>query len=957
MQGEKHLEERVQREKDKENKLSGQHMDMNAEAKLFFNTVLPGVSGGIRISRDDEKFSVKYMSEAVAAIQGYSVDELMKVSGGNTINNCYVADRQHLMNQMRHDFNLGDTYALKYRVRAKDGTLKWILDSGMKVRSPEGEELYYSLIQDVTQLEKSNLKIKNTLDMLAQMVGSLNSGVLAYTIPDHTVLMMNEEAKRLFGIGQEPVEGVFQHLTRDKVVKEDYGEIQSVIRLLKESGDGVTYVFRTRMKDGQTYKIQAHTKLLQFDDGTRFILSSLLDITEQSALTEMLSQERKRYRDALTANCEFSFSFDVTEGFIRQEYVTKQGFNLLRELDLRVPVRFDFMMQEWIRVMKPRFLNENIVVLLNCEELISRFKRGDTRVEFEYRNSSGKKFTRVSALLSENSVNGHVIAVVSAVDITEERIEEQETKQALMDAYDAANRANQAKSDFLSHMSHDIRTPMNAIIGMTSIAATHLDDKDRVADCLAKVTSSSKHLLTLINEVLDMSKIESGKMELTEEEINLPELIDNLLVMVRPQLDAKGHELKLTIQNVEHEHVVGDSLHIQQAFVNIMSNAVKYTPEKGKISFTITEKVTNQPKVGCYEFVFEDNGIGMSPEYLEHIFEPFSRADESSHNKVQGTGLGLAITLNIIRMMGGDVKVESEEGKGSKFIVTMFLKLRDVTEVSCEQFLNLPVLVADDEKSACESTCIMLKELGMRGEWVLTGGEAVEKVREAKASGNDYFAVILDWHMPQMNGIAAAKEIRKIMGDGVTIIMLSAHDWTEIEMEARAAGVDAFISKPLFKSRLLYLFRSLAEEEDTQVKEEKKEQTHQEDFTGRRVLLVEDNEINAEIAQEILESTGLMVDHVWDGSQAVNTLLEIEPGYYDLVFMDVQMPVMNGYEAARAIRSTGRKDLVKIPIIAMTANAFAEDVQTAMNAGMNQHIAKPLDISQLMGALNKWLEN
>ena len=956
MQGEKHLEERVQREIDKERQLSRQHIDMNAELKLFLETVLPGVSGGIKISREDEKFSIKYISEAAAAIQGYSVDEFMEISGGNTVDNCYVADRQHLVNEMRHDFNVGDTYALKYRVRAKDGTLKWILDSGMKVHGPEGEDFYYSLIQDVTQLEKGNMKIKNTLDMLAQMVGSLNSGVLAYTIPDHTILMMNEEAKRLFGIGREPVEGVFQHLIRDKVVKEDYGEIQSVIRLLKESGDGVTYVFRTRMKDGQIYKIQAHTKLLQFDDGTRFILSSLLDITEQSALTEMLSQERKRYRDALTANCEFSFSFDVTEGFIRQEYVTKQGFNLLRELKLPVPVRFDFVIQEWIRVMKPQFLNENTPSVLNCEELISRFRRGDTRVEFEYSNTSGDKFTRVSVLLSENSVNGHVLAFVSAVDITEERIEEQETKQALMDAYDAANRANQAKSDFLSHMSHDIRTPMNAIIGMTAIAATHLDDKERVADCLAKVTSSSKHLLTLINEVLDMSKIESGKMELTEEEINLPELIDNLLVMVRPQLDAKGHELNVEIRNVEHEHVVGDSLHIQQAFVNIMSNAVKYTPENGKISFTITEKVTNQPKVGCYEFVFEDNGIGMSPEYLKHIFEPFSRADETSHNKVQGTGLGLAITLNLIRMMGGDVKVESEEGKGSKFIVTMFLKLRDVTEVNCEQFLNLPVLVADDEKSACESTCIMLKELGMQGECVFTGAEAVEKVREAKAKGNDYFAVILDWHMPQMNGVAAAKEIRKIMGDGVTIIMLSAHDWTEIEMEARSAGVDAFISKPLFKSRLLYLFRSLSEEENPE-KEAEKEQAPSEDFTGRRVLLVEDNEINAEIAQEILESTGLMVDHVWDGSQAVNTLLEIEPGYYDLVFMDVQMPVMNGYEAARAIRATGRKDLVKIPIIAMTANAFAEDVQTAINAGMNQHIAKPLDISQLMNALNKWLEN
>lgn len=954
MQGEKYLHERVQREIDRERQISRQRLESNTELKALLETVSNGLFGGFKISYDDAKFSYKYISEAAAAIQDYTVEELMEVSGGNTVDNCYVADRKHFVASVRDSLQNGETYSAKYRVRTKDGAIKWILDSGMKVHDQQGETLYYSLLQDVTELERGNTKIKNTLDMLTQMVSSLGCGVLAYTIPDHTVLMMNDEAKRLFGVESENIETVFQHLTRERVMKEDYGEIQSVIRLLKESGDGVTYVFRTHTRDGQINKIEAHTKLLQFDDGTRFILSSLLDITEQSKLTELLSQERKQYREALTANCEYSFSFDVTEGLIRKEYVSRQGVNIVRALNLSVPVGFDFLMQEWIRVMKPKFLNENMESLLKCEELISRFRQGEARVELEYCNSKQDRYTRVSVLLSENG-RGHVLAFVSALDTTEERRAEQETKQALTDAYEAANRANQAKSDFLSHMSHDIRTPMNAIIGMTAIAATHLDDRERVADCLSKVTSSSKHLLTLINEVLDMSKIESGKMELVEEEINLSELIDNLLVMVHPQLDAKGQELKVAIQNVEHEHVVGDSLHIQQAFVNIMSNAVKYTPEKGRISLTISEKVTNQPKVGCYEFIFQDNGIGMTPEFLEHIFEPFSRADESSQNKIQGTGLGLAITLNIIRMMGGDVQVESEPGKGSKFTVTIYLKLQDVRSVNYDQFLNLPVLVADDELDACESTCLMLKELGMKGEWVLNGQDAVEKVIAAHQEDNDYFAVILDWKMPGMDGVAAAKEIRKTVGEEVPIIILSAYDWTEIEMEARAAGVDAFISKPLFKSRLLYLFKGMVGE-DSLPGEKEQEEVSQADFGGRRILLVEDNEINAEIAQEILESVGLLVDHVWDGSQAVNTLLEIEPGYYDLVFMDVQMPVMNGYEAARAIRSTDRKDLKKIPIIAMTANAFAEDVQSAMNAGMNQHIAKPLDVGQLMATLNKWLE-
>lgn len=526
---------------------------------------------------------------------------------------------------------------------------------------------------------------------------------------------------------------------------------------------------------------------------------------------------------------------------------------------------------------------------------------------------------------------------------------------ALREAYEAASSANQAKSNFLSRMSHDIRTPMNAIIGMTSIAAAHMDDKERVKDCLEKITSSGKHLLTLINEVLDMSKIESGKMELAEEEFSLQELIDNMLNIVQPQIEAKNHEFKVYIKDIQHDDVIGDSLHIEQVFLNIMGNSIKYTPQGGKLSLYVTEKVTNQQSVACYEFIFEDNGIGMSKEFLDHVFDPFSRENDTKDNNVQGTGLGLSIVLNIVRMMGGDIKVESEQGQGSRFIVTIYLQIQDDHMVSFQDSITEPVLVVDDNQDACESTCMILGEMGIDSEWVLSGQEAIEKIKEAYNNNKHYFAAILDWKMPEMDGVQTIEAIRGIVGDEIAIIIQSAYDWSEIEEKAKRAGVSGFVSKPVFKSRLSYLFKRLING-DGDGSSSYKDIVGEASFDGKRILLVEDNEINAEIAKEILESMGLLVKHVWDGKEAVTELTETEPNHYDLVFMDIQMPIMDGYEAAKQIRATnGREDLQNIPIIALTANAFAEDVRFAMRAGMNHHIAKPLDIKQVIATLNKWL--
>lgn len=607
----------------------------------------------------------------------------------------------------------------------------------------------------------------------------------------------------------------------------------------------------------------------------------------------------------------------------------------------------NFVLPEFKEAVSDFLTPKNIVESLSENDYIS----------LEYRRKN-VGWCRITLVASERNKFGKVTSVVFAGNVIDgQKKAELAQRDALKAAYDSANIANSAKTDFLANMSHDIRTPMNAIIGLTAIACTHMDDKERVADCLSKITVSSKHLLGIINEILDMSKIESGKMELHEDAFSLPELIDNLLSMSKSEVLDKGHELSLSIRGIEHENVIGDSQRIQQVFMNIMSNAVKYTPAGGKIRLSISEKNTNKPKIGCYEFIFEDNGIGMSEEYLKHIFEPFSRArNDLRVEKIQGTGLGMPITRNIVQMMNGDIKIESKLNKGTKMTVTLFLKLKNESKENItHSYADLPILVADDDKVSCIYTCEMLEEIGMKGEWVLTGAEAVERTVEHHEKGDDFFAVILDWRMPEMDGIETTREIRRRVGKDVPIIIISAFDWSDIESEARAAGANAFISKPLFKSRVMHLFNELTDGEENEQSNPDLHEYTKDKFQGKRVLLVEDNELNSEIAGEIFHMAGLEVEFAKDGKMAVDIMTTVESGYFDIIFMDIQMPVMNGYEASRAIRTLPGNYAKSVPIIAMTANAFAEDVAQAKNAGMNEHIAKPIDFDQLMKALQKWI--
>jgi len=791
--------------------------------------ILGGIRGGLKISTMEQGYPYTYVSEEVAALQGYSVKELLKVTNGRALENIYEADRAATDEIVRSQIGHGSDHSVKYRVRHRDGSLRWIYDFGRKVVLPDSTELIYSLIQDVTEEEKLNRRLRG---------------------------------------------------------------------------------------------------------------------------------EQAQYRDALTKNALYTLTFDVTQGIVTEDFTERGGTQRLKMLGLSAPCSYDEMSEAYQKKYQVEFFDEKSRKIFSREGLLRMYNEGLTSDNVEYYRKATNMYIRVLLLLSQDAETGHVFATIICFDITDAKKVTLENQRALKDALAQARYANQAKTTFLSNMSHDIRTPMNAIIGFTALASTHVDNRERVLDYLRKIQTSSSHLLSLINDILDMSRIESGKVKIEETKISLPDVMHDIKNIVQTDVHAKRLELFFDTVDVVNEDVWCDRLRLSQILLNCMSNAIKFTPAGGTVGIKVIQIPCAREGYASYKFKIKDTGIGIGPDFIEHIFEMFERERSSTVSGIQGAGLGMAITKNIVDMMGGTISVVSEKNKGSEFTISLDLRLAMETEHGylIPRLEGVHALVADDNFDTCVSVTGMLRKIGLRPVWTLSGKEAVLRAQDELRNSDPFGVYIIDWLMPDMNGVEVVRHIRAAIGDEAPIIILTAYDWSSIETEAREAGVTAFCSKPLFMSELRGLLSSAIGGSKPPAETQTEKTAREQSLKGLKLLLVEDNELNREIACEVLGELGAEIDCAENGAVAVGKVKAKGADGYDAIMMDVQMPVMNGYEATKQIRLISPPG-VHIPIIAMTANAFEEDRENALCAGMDGYVAKPFTVAGVVETIKNALHN
>ena len=810
---------------------------------------------------------------------------------------------------------------------------------------------------DVTQERAYEKEVIQKSQTLENLFTTLECGVMCHTLDGRRIISVNKSALDILGYEsqEELMERGFD-MVASSVVDPDKETLRRSIQSLKKEGDSVSVEYRVRHRNGDILYIMGNIKLIR-ENGNLAYQRFLLDCTAQKQREhkERIENERRQMEliQALTIdyNLVCFFDLDTDEGKLLQ--IKDQDTSLFGSV-FSGKLIFSESTERYIQ----EFVHEEDRDMLRGFLSLEKMKEGLAERLLFYTNyrtvQNGEvKYYQLKVVRAGrwNEDHGMVLGLRS---VDEETRKEMEQKALLEDALLQANRASKAKSIFLSNMSHDIRTPMNAIVGFTALAMTHIDHREQVEEYLKKIMTSGNHLLSLINDVLDMSRIESGKMHLDEQECSLPDILHGLRNIIQADIRAKQLEFYIDAVDVIHEEIYCDKLRLNQVLLNLLGNSIKYTGPGGLVTMRIRETPLAPAGHANFEFAIKDTGIGMSEEFVRRIFEPFERERNSTISKIQGTGLGMAITKNIVDMMNGSIRVKSEQGVGTEFLVSLTFRLQNVKKEvqDIPELKNCRALVVDDDFNTCDSVSYMLQQIGMRAEWTMSGKEAVLRTRQASMRGDGYSVYIIDLLLPDLNGIEITRRIRKEMGEDVPIIVLTAYDWSDIEDEALEAGVTAFCSKPLFMSELRSCLHSAIHTEEKQAPAVKDSLHHH----RGRILLAEDNELNQEIATAILGEAGFTIDVAENGQLAVDMLQKSEPGFYQLVLMDVQMPVMNGYEAATRIRQMEDKALSSIPILAMTANAFEEDKKEALKCGMNGHIAKPIDVNTLLETLDRMLD-
>ncbi|MDE6568902.1 MAG: response regulator [Lachnospiraceae bacterium] len=810
---------------------------------------------------------------------------------------------------------------------------------------------------DISQERAYEEEIVQKNVTLERIFTTLDCGVMRHTVDGSRIISVNRAALKILGYeSREELEKAGFAMIAPSVMEEDQEKLRSCIKQLKEEGDNVNVEYRVKHQNGEILHVMGNVKLLQ-ENGELFYQRFLLDCTTQKLREkrERMEHEKRQMELVQALSIDFNlvcfFDLDTGKG---SSLRVDDGYHL--ENIFSGEIMLQESMEQYIQTFVLESDQEVLRLACSVDNLRGKLEQKSSYyVNYRIFRDGELKYYQMRAVRTGVWEENHGI-VIGFRSVDEEIRSEMEQNALLEEALLEANKANKAKSVFLSNMSHDIRTPMNAIVGFTTLALTHLNNSEQVEGYLNKIMTSGNHLLNLINDVLDMSRIESGKMQLDEKPCNLSEIVHGLCNIIQADARKKQMELSVDIVDVWDEEIHCDELRLNQVLLNLLSNAIKYTPEGGKIYIRVTERPAEQEDSAEYEFYIQDNGIGMSEEFVARIFDPFEREQNSTINKIQGTGLGMAITKNIVELMNGTIAVQSEQDVGTEVILNFtFHKNTEAKEAQIlPEYQNYKALVVNGNSTTCDSVASMLKRMGMHADQAVSAQEAIQQTQKAKTQGDSYRVYVIDRMLPDQDGIDLTRQIREELSEDNPVILLSAYDWSGLEEDAREAGVAAFCNKPLFFSEIR---KSLQETGDQEQPKNKSSQEEMAVTHAGRILLAEDLDLNQEIAEAILTEAGFQVEIADNGQIAVEMLENSESGYYQLILMDIQMPVMNGYEATKAIRKLKNKELAAVPIVAMSANAFEEDKQEALQAGMNGHIAKPIDVKVLFETLQEILSD